>query len=112
MRPQHVDTAVIGGGLAGLTAATFIARAGKSVIVLEKGKQLGGRAQTQQRGEFLFNLGPHALYNGAPGSQILKDLNVPFSGGQPEVAGNIQTAMIIAAALIEGFTFYALFICM
>jgi len=30
---------------------------------------------------------------------------------QPEVAGNIQTAMIIAAALIEGFTFYALFLC-
>jgi F-type H+-transporting ATPase subunit c len=30
---------------------------------------------------------------------------------QPEVAGSIQTAMIIAAALIEGFTFYALFIC-
>ncbi len=31
---------------------------------------------------------------------------------QPEVAGNIQTAMIIAAALIEGFTFFALIICM
>lgn len=31
---------------------------------------------------------------------------------QPEVANSIQTAMIIAAALIEGFTFYALFICM
>jgi F-type H+-transporting ATPase subunit c len=30
---------------------------------------------------------------------------------QPEVAGSVQTAMIIAAALIEGFTFYALFIC-
>ncbi len=30
---------------------------------------------------------------------------------QPEVAGSIQTAMIIAAALIEGFTFYALFLC-
>ena len=30
---------------------------------------------------------------------------------QPEVAGSIQTAMIIAAALIEGFTFFALFIC-
>jgi F-type H+-transporting ATPase subunit c len=30
---------------------------------------------------------------------------------QPEVAGTIQTAMIIAAALIEGFTFYALYIC-
>ena len=31
---------------------------------------------------------------------------------QPEVAGNIQTAMIIAAALIEGFTFFALYICL
>ena len=30
---------------------------------------------------------------------------------QPEVAGSIQTAMIIAAALIEGFTFYGLYIC-
>ncbi len=31
---------------------------------------------------------------------------------QPEVAGQIQTGMIIAAALIEGFTFFALYICM
>lgn len=30
---------------------------------------------------------------------------------QPEVAGSVQTAMIIAAALIEGFTFFALVIC-
>jgi F-type H+-transporting ATPase subunit c len=29
---------------------------------------------------------------------------------QPEIAGNIQTAMIIAAALIEGVTFFALVI--
>jgi len=31
---------------------------------------------------------------------------------QPEVAGQIQTAMIIAAALIEGATFFALLVCM
>jgi F-type H+-transporting ATPase subunit c len=31
---------------------------------------------------------------------------------QPEVAPNIQTAMIIAAALIEGVTFFALIILM
>ncbi len=29
---------------------------------------------------------------------------------QPEIAGNIQTAMIIAAALIEGVTFFALLV--
>lgn len=31
---------------------------------------------------------------------------------QPEAAANIQTAMIIAAALIEGATFFALIVCM
>lgn len=31
---------------------------------------------------------------------------------QPDVAGNIQTAMIIAAALIEGATFFALIVCL
>ena len=31
---------------------------------------------------------------------------------QPEVAGSIQTAMLISAALIEGATFFALIICM
>jgi F-type H+-transporting ATPase subunit c len=30
---------------------------------------------------------------------------------QPEMAGNIQTGMIIAAALIEGATFFALIVC-
>ena len=30
---------------------------------------------------------------------------------QPEAAGDIRTAMIIAAALIEGFTFFAMVIC-
>jgi F-type H+-transporting ATPase subunit c len=31
---------------------------------------------------------------------------------QPESSGNIQTAMIISAALIEGATFFALIVCM
>jgi F-type H+-transporting ATPase subunit c len=30
---------------------------------------------------------------------------------QPEVAGNIQTGMIISAALIEGVTLFALIVC-
>lgn len=30
---------------------------------------------------------------------------------QPEVRGNVFVAMIIAAALIEGFTFFALVVC-
>ncbi len=33
------------------------------------------------------------------------------SGRQPEVLGQIRTSMLIAAALIEGVTFFALAIC-
>ena len=32
------------------------------------------------------------------------------TGRQPAAVGDIRTSMIIAAALIEGFTFYALYI--
>ena len=31
---------------------------------------------------------------------------------QPEVAGQLFTALIVAAALIEGFTLFAVFVCM
>ncbi len=34
------------------------------------------------------------------------------SGRQPEVAGQVRTSMLIAAALIEGATFFALIVCM
>ena len=48
---------------------------------------------------------------GAYGSGRLAGSALEGMARQPEVAGSIQTAMIIAAALIEGFTFYALYIC-
>jgi monoamine oxidase len=41
---KSVDVAVVGAGFAGLTAATELARRGKSVIVLEARDRVGGRA--------------------------------------------------------------------
>jgi phytoene dehydrogenase-like protein len=74
---------IVGGGLAGLTAATMLARAGRSVILFEKAQQTGGRAVTQSRRGILFNLGAHALYQNGAAVRVLKELGIGFSGGVP-----------------------------
>ena len=74
---------VVGGGLAGLTAAVVVARAGRSVTVLESRNRLGGRARSDRRGRFLFNQGAHALYLGGAGHRILVELGVEPAGGPP-----------------------------
>jgi phytoene desaturase len=49
---------VIGSGFAGLAAACCLAKAGCSVVVLEKNEQLGGRARVWAQDGFTFDMGP------------------------------------------------------
>jgi phytoene dehydrogenase-like protein len=48
MHSNHVDVAIIGGGHNGLVAAAYLAKAGKSVLVLEQHDVLGGAAISAQ----------------------------------------------------------------
>jgi len=48
MNERSIDVAIIGGGHNGLTAAGYLARAGLSVIVLEKNSVVGGAAITEE----------------------------------------------------------------
>jgi hypothetical protein len=78
---------VVGGGLAGLTAAAIVARAGVPVIVHEQRNRLGGRATTDERNGYRFNQGPHALYLGGEGVPILERLGVVLAGSAPATKG-------------------------
>lgn len=49
---------VIGSGFAGMSAASFMARAGWDVTVLEKHDMPGGRARKFEAGGFCFDMGP------------------------------------------------------
>ena len=78
---------VVGGGIAGLTAAIYLARGGRKVTLFERKSQLGGRAVTELRHGFRFNLGPHAVYRAGVGSLIYRDVGIPIRGGMPRRAG-------------------------
>ena len=58
---KQIDVAVIGGGIAGLTAAAYLARGGRKVTLFEKAKAIGGRARSTAYEGFWLNQGPHAL---------------------------------------------------
>jgi phytoene dehydrogenase-like protein len=89
------DVVVVGGGIAGLTAATFAARAGRRVVLVERSPELGGRGTSREQDGFTFNLGPHAVYRSGPGQAVLRELGVALRGAAPapgylaEAAGEI-----------------------
>lgn len=80
------NVVVVGGGLAGLSAALRLARAGRRVTLVERSHALGGRATTRDVGGFLFNLGPHAIYPDA--AALLDELGIAYRGMPPPARGH------------------------
>jgi phytoene dehydrogenase-like protein len=77
--PRHVT--VVGGGLAGLTAAIECAEGGAAVRLIEAHERLGGRARSAD-GPYKANLGPHVIYKDGPLWAWLaeRDLLPPYAG--------------------------------
>lgn len=77
---------IVGGGLAGLTAAVACAEAGRRVRLLEAHESLGGRARSAA-GPYKANLGPHVIYKDGPFWDWLseRELLPPFAG--PPLSG-------------------------
>ncbi|HET8954839.1 MAG TPA: FAD-dependent oxidoreductase [Solirubrobacterales bacterium] len=74
---------VVGGGPAGLMAASRLAEGGLETLLLEAGPHFGGRAASEERGGFFLNQGPHALYVGGPARRELKVSGVELDWWQP-----------------------------
>src|SRR5262245_10707600 len=76
---MRFDAIVIGGGHNGLTAAAYLARAGRKVLVLERRHVLGGAAVTEEVFTgFKFSVCSYVVSLLRP--EIIRDLDLPRHG--------------------------------
>ncbi|CAG0918066.1 unnamed protein product [Notodromas monacha] len=73
--PSDLDAIFIGSGIGSLSAACFLAKAGKKVLVLEQHDRAGGCCHTFTEKGFEFDTGIHYVGNEGPGQpdRILMD---------------------------------------
>lgn len=75
MKPEGVarrfDAVVVGAGVAGLTAACFLAKAGRSVALVEVDAEAGGLCRTVRAGGFSWDLSLYGLRGCGPGGPLL-----------------------------------------
>lgn len=54
---RRIEVLVIGAGMSGMAAAVDLARAGKQVLLVDKGRDIGGRMAARRIGEAVFDHG-------------------------------------------------------
>lgn len=74
---------VVGGGISGLVCAYALRKAGLKAIVLEASRRAGGLIQSEQRNEFLLELGPQSFSGTAQLRALCDELGI---AGQVVVA--------------------------
>jgi phytoene dehydrogenase-like protein len=70
------DVLVVGGGMAGLTAAAYLSRAGLKVRLCEKEKQIGGLVNSFEHKGFVFDGGIRAMENSGIVLPMLRQLGL------------------------------------
>jgi phytoene dehydrogenase-like protein len=87
MPSKKYDVVIIGGGHNGLVAATYLARAGKSVRILEANPEIGGASQSVRTfPEYDANLSRYSYLIALLPDKIVSDLGLSFECMSREVS--------------------------
>lgn len=81
---KKYDVAIIGSGLAGLTAAALLSMAGKKIIILERHYKPGGFTHTFKRGKYEWDVGVHYVGQMNNDASMMKKLFDIVTGHQLE----------------------------
>jgi len=91
--PALFDLLVLGSGIAGLAAARLAEDDGKRVLLIDKGRRLGGRVSTRRQDGFVFNHG--AQFVTAKGTEFASLL------AKAKAAGNIKDWQISDDKIVQ-----------
>lgn len=89
------DTIVVGGGIAGLTAAAYVAKAGHSVVLFEKQEKVGGLIQTFNRNGVYFDGGLRSMENAGTLFPMLRQLGIEIDFVKSKTSIGIADKVIV-----------------
>ncbi|MHB1930992.1 MAG: FAD-dependent oxidoreductase [Acidimicrobiales bacterium] len=94
-----VAVVVVGGGIAGLSAARAASHSGSDILLLEKEPRFGGRIRSEQRGRYWLNWGAHVYGGPRSGTgRLLAELGLRATA----VPGNLSALAMSGRLLTTG----------
>jgi phytoene dehydrogenase-like protein len=94
MTSLKYDTVIVGGGIAGLTAAAYLSRAGRSVLLVEKQPKVGGLVQTFDRNGVFFDTGLRSIEDSGIVFPMLRQLGIKIDFVKSNVSIGIGDSIL------------------
>jgi len=91
---MNYDAIIVGGGIAGLTAAAYLAKAGHKILLCEKESHCGGLVNSFERNGFVFDGGIRAIENSGIVFPMLRQLGVDIDFVKSQVSVGIEDRVI------------------
>jgi phytoene dehydrogenase-like protein len=87
---QKQKVVIVGAGMAGLTAAAYLAKEKYDVLLVDKNDHCGGLVSTFYQNGFAFDTGPRAFVNSGMVKPMLKDLGIEWEYRENKISIGIE----------------------
>ena len=94
MAEKKYHSIVVGGGIAGLTCAAFLAKEGRRVLLIEKNRECGGLVNTFSHNGFQFDAGIRALENAGIIIPMLNELGIKLDFVKSPVSVGVESEIL------------------